>query len=67
MINRENLSKSIVAENKLKNEIFSEINLEIKSPGRGLSPLEFNKLIGKKAKRFFNKGDFLYISDLKNK
>lgn len=66
MINRENLSKSIVARKQIKkNEIFSEKNLEIKSPGRGLSPLEFNKLIGKKAKRFIDKGDFLYISDLK--
>ena len=66
MINRENLAKSIVARKSIsKNDVFTNTNLEIKSPGRGLSPLSYEKLIGKKSNRNIQKGDFLYNSDLK--
>lgn len=68
MINRENLAKSIIAKKDIKNnEYFSLSNTEIKSPGRGLSPLYLNDLIGIKSKRDIKKGDFIYNSDLSSK
>lgn len=65
MINRENLGKSIVASRAIKlNEIITQNDLMIKSPGRGLSPLYIEKLVGRKSKRNIAKEDFFYNSDL---
>ena len=68
MINRENLSKSIIAAKNInKNQIITKKMLAVKSPGQGLSPQLFNKLIGKKIKRNLKKEDYFYISDIDGK
>jgi N,N'-diacetyllegionaminate synthase len=54
--------KSIVASTKInKNEKFSNFNITCKRPGTGISPLFFDKLIGKKSTRNFNKNDLIKI------
>lgn len=46
--------KSIVAKNKiLKGEIFSEINLTVKRPAEGISPMDWYKVLGEIAKKDF--------------
>ena len=50
--NREVVRKSIVASRLIKKgEIFTEENLTVKRPGSGLSPLNWDKIIGKEATR----------------
>ena len=39
--------------------------IEVKSPGKGLQPNRKKELVGTKAKRLMNGGDFFYQSDLK--
>lgn len=54
--------KSIVASTKInKNEKFSNFNITCKRPGTGISPLFFDKLIGKKSMRNFNKNDLIKV------
>ena len=54
--------KSIVASTKIeKNEKFSNFNITCKRPGTGISPLFFNKLIGKKSVKNFNKNDLITL------
>jgi sialic acid synthase SpsE/sugar phosphate isomerase/epimerase len=65
MINRENLSKSLVAACPLKKG--TKINAEhikIRSPGQGLSPQRYEELLGKILKRDLEDEDFFYQSDL---
>ena len=52
--------KSIVAKTEIKKgEIFSENNLTTKRPGTGLSPMEWDSIIGKVAKRDYQIDDLL--------
>jgi N,N'-diacetyllegionaminate synthase len=52
--------KSIVAKKEIKKgEIFSESNLTTKRPGTGLSPMKWDSIIGKVAKRDYNLDDLL--------
>lgn len=52
--------KSIVAKTKIaKNEIFTEENLTTKRPGNGISPMNWNSIIGKKAIKDFNYDDLI--------
>ena len=52
--------KSIIALRKIeKGETFSIDNIAIKRPGRGLSPMKWDKYIGKKARRNFRKNSFI--------
>ncbi len=54
--------KSIVAKKIIKKgEIFSDKNLIIKRPGKGLNPKYYDKLIGKKSNRNYNIDDFIKI------
>lgn len=65
LINRENLGKSIVAKTKIKKgDKISRDMIEVKAPGKGLSPLYINELVGKVAKKDFDKEDFFYNSDI---
>ena len=65
VLQREILSKSIACSSEIKKgEIFSEHNLEIKTPARGISPQFYYKLLGKKANRDFKIGEFLQMNDL---
>ena len=52
--------KSIVASKSIKKgELFTEINLTTKRPGTGLSPMEWDSIIGKVAKRDYQIDDLL--------
>lgn len=67
IINRTTLAKSLVATRSLEpGEIISEDAVVARSPGRGLQPNHRDDLIGRKAKRRFERGDFFYPSDLQD-
>jgi N,N'-diacetyllegionaminate synthase len=52
--------KSIVAKTKIKkSEVFSNENLTTKRPGSGISPMKWDSIIGKFAKRDYNLDDLL--------
>jgi N-acetylneuraminate synthase len=68
MINRENLSKSLVASRDLsKGDIIKASDVKVLSPGQGLSPLHYEKLIGKALSRDMAEEDFFYMSDVEEK
>jgi sialic acid synthase SpsE/sugar phosphate isomerase/epimerase len=68
MINRETLAKSLVASRPLKKgEIITRECVEVRSPGQGLQPLYIDELVGKQAKRDFQKHDYFYESDIKGR
>ena len=67
MINRENLSKSLVAtKNIKKGEILNESHIMVRSPGQGLSPQFYLSLLGKTINRDVTKEDFFYRSDIED-
>ncbi len=68
-INRENLSKSIVANQDIeKNVKFKSSHFDFRSPGDGISPQFINKIIGKRVIEKINKNDQIPMSYLtKNK
>tara|TARA_A100001011_G_scaffold378465_1_gene443226 strand:- start:6813 stop:8696 length:1884 start_codon:yes stop_codon:yes gene_type:complete len=67
MINRENLSKSLVASRELKKgHILKEKDIKILSPGQGLSPQMLDQLIGKKLNRDMQFEDYFFKSDIDN-
>ena len=47
-----------------KGEIFSENNLEVRGPAKGLSPQFFYKIQGKKSNRSIKKDSYLQSDDL---
>ena len=60
--NIEIVRKSIVAAKRIKKgEIFSEDNITVKRPGTGISPMKWNDIIGKVAKRDFEMDDFIEL------
>jgi len=65
-LNRETLSKSIVAARDLKKgAVLSYADLELRSPGMGTHPLKLDLFIGKKLiKRNIKKHDYLLDSDI---
>jgi len=67
MINRENLGKSLVASRELKKgHIIQEEDIKILSPGQGLSPQMFDKLVGKQLNRDMQFEDYFFKSDIDN-
>lgn len=67
MINRENLGKSLVAASALKKGTIIKLeHMQVRSPGQGLSPQNYEKLIGRTLHRDLNAEDFFYPSDLKD-
>lgn len=65
MINRENLGKSLVAAHAMKQgEVIAAADVKVLSPGQGLSPLHYEKLLGKTLSRDMEAEDFFYASDL---
>jgi N-acetylneuraminate synthase len=55
--------KSIVAKtNIIKGEVFSEKNITTKRPGYGLSPMQWDNVIGKIANRNFNEDDLIEMN-----
>ncbi len=54
--------KSIVANSNIKKgQIFNESNITSKRPGNGISPMRWNKVIGKKAKRDFMEDELIEL------
>ena len=65
LMNRSNLAKSLVAARDIaKGELIGEGLVEIRSPGRGLQPNRQGDLIGRRAMRAMQKGDFFFASDV---
>jgi sialic acid synthase SpsE/sugar phosphate isomerase/epimerase len=65
MINRENLSKSLVASMFIpKGTVIEPKHVKVLSPGQGLSPQKYEVLIGKKINRDLNEEDFFFPSDI---
>lgn len=58
--NRDIARKSIVASRAIREgEIFSEYNLAVKRPGNGISPFRWFEMMGKAAKRDFDKDELI--------
>ena len=67
MINRENLGKSLVAASDLKKgTILSEDHIKVLSPGQGLSPNNYSKLLGVELKRDIQMEDYFFSSDIED-
>ncbi len=65
ILQREVLAKSLVCSNTIEvGDIFSERNIEVKSPARGLSPQYYYEILNKKSNRKVEKGDYILDSDL---
>jgi N,N'-diacetyllegionaminate synthase len=60
--NIEIVRKSIVANRDItKGELFSEENLTVKRPGTGISPMDWDKVIGKAADRDFKSDEIISL------
>jgi len=67
MINRENLSKSLVAACELsQGTIIEPRHLKVLSPGQGLSAQSYDQLLGLEIQRDMLEEDYFYPSDLHN-
>ena len=67
MINRENLGKSLVATTALKKgATIKAEDIQVRSPGQGLSPQHYEKLLGRVLQHDMEAEDFFYPSDLKD-
>jgi sialic acid synthase SpsE/sugar phosphate isomerase/epimerase len=67
MINRENLGKSLVAASALsKGVVITAEHIKVRSPGQGLSPQQYEALLGRTLGHDMNAEDFFYPSDLKD-
>jgi N-acetylneuraminate synthase len=65
MINRENLAKSLISSRPLKRgQILTREDIDIKSPGQGLSPRFLEQLIGTKLDRDMGAEEFFFKTDL---
>ena len=65
ILQREVLSKSIVCKKDInEEEIFSEDNIEVKGPAKGVSPQYYFEILGKKSHRKIKKGDYIQSDDL---
>ena len=65
MMNRVNLAKSLVAARRIEaGELITADAVDIKSPGRGLQPNSYDRLVGRTAQHAFEAGDFFYATDL---
>ena len=65
MINRENLAKSLVASRPLKRgTVLQAQDIQVRSPGQGLSPQRYEALLGRTLHRDLATEDFFYPSDL---
>ena len=65
MINRENLGKSLVAARTINpGDVILDTDVSVVSPGRGLSPLRMDELIGRPTKRAIAVGEFFEEQDV---
>ena len=64
-MNRLTLAKSLVAAHDLPfGHVISDMDIEVRSPGRGLQPNSRNLLVGKTLRRKMSKADFFYDTDI---
>ena len=67
MINRENLAKSLISSKKIsKGTIIKPEHVKVLSPGQGISPLKYDKLIGRELRRDMDFEDFFFESDIED-
>jgi N,N'-diacetyllegionaminate synthase len=60
--NKEVVRKSIIAaKDIIKGEVFTPKNLAVKRPGNGISPMEWDSVIGRKAKRSFKQDELIRL------
>lgn len=60
--NRAIARKSIVAQRSIgKGEVFTQENITVKRPGAGISPMDWDKIIGRKAKKCFAPDELIQI------
>lgn len=60
--NKQVARKSIVAATRInKGEIFSETNLTVKRPGTGVSPMDWDSVLGRKAVKDFDEDDLIIL------
>ena len=60
IVNKINVRKSIVAGRAIKKaQLFSEGNLTTKRPGNGINPMDWKRVIGKKATRNFIENELI--------
>ena len=65
MINRENLAKSLVSTKVLaKGTVLTAADIKVRSPGQGLSPQSYERLLGRTLRHDMMEEDFFYPSDL---
>lgn len=65
MMNRVTLAKSLVVNRDLEvGQVITTEMVETKGPGRGIQPNQRRELIGRRAKRSMQAGDFFFPSDL---
>ena len=58
LVNKKVVRRSIVASRPLKEgEILDEATLEVKRPGTGLSPMNWDQIVGTRAKRAYAKDE----------
>ncbi len=68
LMNRENLSKSLIAAHDIKlGTIIEDSMIKSRSPGLGLKPNKYKNLIGKKICRDMKAEDFFFDSDINEK
>jgi len=67
MINRENLSKSLVSTGEVKKGTILEAkHIKVRSPGQGLSAQSYDQLLGRKLQRDMRNEDYFFSSDLRD-
>lgn len=65
MINRENLGKSLVATKALtKGTVLTSEHIKVRSPGQGLSPQQYEELLGKTLQRDIDDEGYFFPSDM---
>lgn len=65
VLQREVLGKSLMAACDIQlGEIFTEDNIDVRGPAKGLSPQHFYQILNQKSTRVIKKGDYLQLSDL---
>jgi sialic acid synthase SpsE len=66
ILQREVLGKCLITScDILLGDLFTEENIDVKGPSKGLSPQYYYEIMGKKSLRAIKKGDYLQLSDLK--
>lgn len=65
MMNRVNLAKSLVADRPIRRgEVITDDMVTVRSPGRGLQPNLRDELIGRRAVRDIDRGDYFFATDV---